>query len=297
MIRKIVKQGNGAYTISLPKKWIKENRLDFSDDLDLEDIDNKIIIKPAGQAKKHEESIAINLQYDSPEAYRSLLGSLYRGGFDTIKINFNNKKIITNLVRAVNTMYGFEIFYDDKNNCFIKSIYNYEDINVHSLVQKIIYTIKMMQEIIITDINKNKFESKEELKELRINVLKQRDLIIRIIKKQKLFDNKNFPYYTIALSLWGVVRNYYHLYTDVLEKSKKLPDFKVLKKVNDYFNESFDKINKLDIEEYLSRNKRYRKIYNHIMKDIGKNPLAAFCLSIITEIQLSDSSLYLINLK
>lgn len=289
MRRKLVKQGKGALTLSLPKKWITLYDLSVGDEVILEEKDNDLVVKKEGALKVSETKIF--LDHLSVAAYRSLLGGLYRGGFDRINVEFKDKRVIQNLEKAVNSMYGFEVFYVSENKCIVRSIYGEEETDVRSHINRMIYTIETMQQIIVEDISKGISESKKELLQLRNNVLKQRDLIVRVIKKKKLLNNDVFPYYTISLSLWGVARNYYHLYDDLSAKE----DVSFLKKTNEYFKESFRKLDSVSMGEYLLRHEKYSKIYDECKGLVGKSKIAAYCMNIILQIQLTDSSIYLLN--
>lgn len=291
MRRKLIKQGKGALTVSLPKKWIDFNSLTSGDEIDVVDISNDLVLKTA--FKKILKETQITLDYDSVGAYRSILGSLYRGGFDVINVKYSDVKLLSNLESAVSTLYGLDIFDVKNNGCVIKTIYDSENTNVVDHVKRIIYSIKTMQNIILTDFEKGTRESKDELLQLRANVLKQRDLVVRLIKKQKLLENNIFPYYTITLCLWGVARSYYHMYTD----TNKSVSTSLLKEVIDYFNNSFKKLSNLKQKELVKKNKDYASIYSKCSFNLKKDVLASYCLNIITQIQLTDSSIFLLSHK
>ncbi|MFP4118341.1 MAG: AbrB/MazE/SpoVT family DNA-binding domain-containing protein [Candidatus Woesearchaeota archaeon] len=289
MRRKLIKQGKGALTLSLPSGWIKEQELRPGDEINIEENEDGITLKT--ESKPQPKKKEINVGYMSPEAYRSLLGSLYRGGYDIIEVKFTNKRVIPNLEKAVNSIYGFEVFYTSETGCTVRTIYNDEETDIKLHIDRMVYTIHTMQQLIMDDLKKENKASSDELMQLRNNVLKQRDLIIRIIKKKRLLSNDIFPYYTISLSLWGVARNYHHMYMD-LDTGH---DTEIVQKTNEFFRMFFKKMHSLSMEEYLGHHERYKKIYKECTTQTRKNPLAAYCMSIILQIQLSDSSIYLLN--
>ncbi len=289
MRRKLVKQGKGALTISLPKEWILENTLSQGNDVIIEQQDNNLLLKPEEQVKQKEAKLTLEPQ--SPEAYRSILGSLYRGGYDIINIKFKDTKVIQNLEKAVNSIYGYELFYISDTECIIKTIYNNENTEIKLHHGRMVYAILTMQSIIQRDFKESKKNSKEELLQLRNNILKQRDLIVRVIKKKHLLQNNVFPYYTISLSLWGIARNYYHLYTEI----ESIDNLELLETINSYFRKSFKNIDNISMKRYLERHKEYEEVYKQCIETGNNNPLVPYCMSIILQIQLSDSSIYLLN--
>jgi bifunctional DNA-binding transcriptional regulator/antitoxin component of YhaV-PrlF toxin-antitoxin module len=289
MQRKLIRQGKGALTISLPKKWVDANGLQAGEVVELGEENNDLFIKRTGDAAPASTSIRIALQ--PPEAYRSILGGLYRGGYDVIHVEYEDEAVLPNLQKAVDSLYGFELFYDE-SGCTVRSIYTAEQTEVGQHVRRIIHAIAAMQEVVSRDVSKKQFDATDELLELRNNVLKQRDLVIRMIKRQRLLDNGTFPYYTITLALWGVARNYYHMYMQEAVTDK---DF--LAETNMYFKQSFSHLASLSKEEFLKRHARYAVIHKRGMQKMQKRPsvMLSYCLSIISEIQLADSSVYLLN--
>ena len=124
MKRKLIKQGKGSLTISLPKEWIDYHELNPGDSIDVNEEGNDLVIK--SDSKKTLKGTEIKLDYQSKESYRSLIGSLYRGGYDIINVKFDDNKILDNLQKAVESIYGFELMYIEKDSCVIKSIYDKE---------------------------------------------------------------------------------------------------------------------------------------------------------------------------
>jgi phosphate uptake regulator len=291
MRRKLIRQGEGTITISLPKNWVSENKLKKGNEVELEERNNEIIVRAEKVNRKNTASI--KLGKESSDTYRSIIGGLYRGGYDEIEIELIEKEGIANIEKAINSLYGFEVFYVSNNRCIVRSIYDSEKIDIKSHVLRIIHTIKTIQGIVVEDLEKGKLDSKKEVYELRNNVLKQRDLIMRVIKKERLLGNEVFPYYTIVLSLWGVTRNYYHLYKNLVKGDKRYMG--LLRETNDYFNRSFERMDNLSTQDFLRRHKRYSKAYNKVLERVEESKILSFCLQIITEVQLSDSSIYLLN--
>jgi phosphate uptake regulator len=293
MQRKLVKQGKGALTVSLPKKWIDANNLEAGDDVNIEEELHSITLSTT-KKKPIMKSINISLEEGSYNSFRSLLGGLYRGGYDQIKVTYKNPKAITLLQKAVDSLYGFEVFDIDEKSCIIKGIYQEEVPEIESHIRKSIHTIKVMQDMIEEDLQKKEYDSKKEIFQLRNNVLKQRDLIIRIIVQNKLLEKETFPYYQISVNLWTIARNYYNLYDSMNSRiSKKKIDY--LKETNKMFTNFFYSLQK---HEHLDMHKQYRTLSNkgkELMQ--GKDSLfISYCLNILMAIQSSNSSALLLNL-
>jgi phosphate uptake regulator len=295
MIRKIIKQGKGAYTITLPKKWVEENQLNENGEINIEEKENSLIIQNLKEPIINIKKIKLNLEKGLKENYRSLIASLYRTGYDEIHLELEETLQIAELEKTINSIFGLELFIIDKKNCLIKSIYDNEKTQVKLHVTRIIFSIETMQKIIMDDIKEKKLDSYSEIQEIRNNILKQRDLILRIIKKQKLFDDDNFPYLTITLSLWGVARNYYHMYSTLSKED--FNQIEILEKTNSFFQETFSKLFKKELKNTKEFYQNYIDLLNEVKINLIKNKINPFCFTILTETQLSYASIYILKLK
>ncbi len=298
MERKLIKQGEGGCTIYVPKKWLDENRLSAGDRISINEEENKLVISTKDY-KPPIKTTSLEIKKNDFHTYRGILGGMYRAGYQEIKISFKDMKVVQMLEKTSNYLFGFEVVDINQTGCTIKGIYKEEGDEIESFVQKIIHTIKVMQEIVLQDIKDQKYESKEELSQYRNNVLKYRDLIIRTIVKQKLLGNKHFPYHQIAFSLWNVARTYYMLY-DNLDQKKKYSkhNLELLEKTNKFFTESFSNLKKRDLH---SRFENYGKLRTEIFNTLNNQKetgiVAAESLQILIATHSADSSIAILNLE
>ena len=287
MYRKLIQQGKGAFTITLPRSWISTHNLTKEDVVELEEVESALVIEPIKKQSK-KKSLRITLDEDSVEGYRNIIGSLYRQGFDEIIVT-TKKEQFMKIEQAINSIFGLELFLLNNSTVQINTIYANEDTDVKKHVQRTIYSIKAMQEIIFNDISYEKYNNFSELTSIRGNILKQRDLISRIIKKEKLFSDEIFPYYTINQSLWSITRNYYHMYNELRGNE----DLEIFEKVMLYSKEVFDKFEKKSSVEG-KRHEKYLEVLNYLKEKIRKGSvIGAFSLSIVQELQLIESNLSL----
>ncbi len=268
--RKLIKQGDNALTLTVPAKWTSLNSLKAGDEVEVIEEDNQIILQKVGTKHKIKQ-ISITLKTDSFQASRSIIGGLYRGGYDEIMVKFDDYSALKTLQKVIENLYGLEIVDISKNSCLIKSLYQEEITKLSSHIKKMIYNIKTIKEVLMDDFNKNSFNSGEEILQLRNNVLKQRDLIARVINKQRLLDNQNFPFYLIAFNLWQIAKNYRYMYnyfsTALIKKegvSKKasnvafkrtttFSNIKTLEKVNTYFDNTFSVLTGENLSQTLEQ--------------------------------------------
>lgn len=118
MLRKIVKQGNSALTLTLPSEWAKRFKLKAGDELEV--IDEKDFLKISTE-KFGEKTIELDItKLNAPLIWTYVIAS-YRKGYDLIKLTF--KKEQTKIIQeAVDALLGLAIIEQSNNSCVIKDL-------------------------------------------------------------------------------------------------------------------------------------------------------------------------------
>lgn len=285
--RKLVAQGNGALTITLPKKWTTANNLSAKDYVFLHDQDANLIIKLSQNVQEHKTTI--HLKEQTAEDYRSLLGTLYRGGFNKLNVKFDNLKDLPAIESAIDSLYGFEITNLNNNSCVVQTDIDQTPRDIAKTIQKMRFALKAMLACVKTG------ASQTDTKQLRTTILTQRDFIMRIIKTQRKFQNSEFPYYAISNALWEIARNLYYMH-----KAQKKPltkqDISLLHKYEEFFDECFNPKNYTSHEEYLKLNPQYQTLRKHITKQLTTTQHTAFLLPALMSLQFA-SSMYFITFQ
>ena len=265
MRRKIISQKD-SYTLTLPKQWIKNNSLKAGDEIDLSEDNNRIIIQ-ASQIKK--KVIELDLDLKDFNTYRSQIGDLYRQGFNEIKINFKEPKVLPKLQETVDSLFGSEIFDIKKDSCLIHNLNPEEDVRSH--LQKIIHLITAIQQ---------KLEepgSREEVFAYRNKILKHKDIIARTIIQKKLI--KEFPLYLVSFNLWNITRNYYHLYNYLNQRTVSPKELELIRDTNSYFQEYFKD------SSFEKTDPQYREIIKRLRAQDKLSFVHTYCLNILMLIQ------------
>lgn len=253
MKRKLVQQGTSTLMISLPSKWIKDNGLNKGDEIFLNEEDNNLFIShnDREQAKKHGE---ISLKNEDESLIRTLITTLYRKGYDSVKVNFTTQEQVSILNSTLNSqLMGFEIIKKEKDHLIIENITepSYEQFDI--ILRKIFYNISHLIEITKNRINNSKKD--EEYEEVEERIKKYDNFCRRIITKKKMKDSP--IYWSFLTLLIDAQREIYYL-NKYLDKEKgKLKEIKTidnLKEVYSCLEESFlknsiEKIEKLHLIE------------------------------------------------
>jgi phosphate uptake regulator len=291
MKRRLIKQKD-SFTVTLPIKWVRDSNLKKNDEISLIQDENKLVIEP-GEAKKTIKTAEIEVDLHHFNIYRSLIGGFYRGGYDEIKIKFKDRKVLPLLQKTVDFLHGLELLDIKENSCILKSVYKEEKPEILSHINKILNIIKTMQMIIVEDIENKNLNSKEELFQFRNQVLKQRDLIARIILQKRLLGAKQFPYHNLAFNLWQIARNYYNLYKTLSTPFKKSSiDF--LKKTNTFFNDFFKSLQTHKLED---KHKAYDKLINEGISLMKNKPslIVSYSMNILMMLQSCNSHVLMLN--
>jgi hypothetical protein len=90
MNRKLQRSGK-LYFVSLPTKWIRDNKLKKGDELDLLISNKNIIIQPVEESGKEVKRISVKLNTTNRRILRRVIISLFTVGFDEFEIKLNKK--------------------------------------------------------------------------------------------------------------------------------------------------------------------------------------------------------------
>jgi len=120
MKRKLIQHGMSSLTVSLPRKFVKENNLKKGEEIDLETQGTRAVIS----TKKHHEKKKVVLDVsNSQPMLRKIIGAAFKSGYDEIEIHFSSfeeLKAVQELIREQFT--GFEIINQTKNTLIIKNL-------------------------------------------------------------------------------------------------------------------------------------------------------------------------------
>lgn len=131
MKRKIIRQGNNAYTVTLPISWIKKNSLTPKDELDVSEHGRVLKVYCEGGSERHGGKLDIT-NYDASSIWHAIRSFYEKGTYEFI-LNFDNietlsykdkEKVRTAEViqESVNKLIGIEVIDRTKNSVTIKEI-------------------------------------------------------------------------------------------------------------------------------------------------------------------------------
>lgn len=198
-IRKIQLTGGSTYIVSLPSKWIKNNNLQRSSEVKIEESQNKLVLYGNVDVKTEiEKHLILNSKMDAKSIQRALI-SLYISGYDTLAITssyYISDETRESIKKFSKLVIGIEIFEENSKKIVLQNVLNsnsypiYNSIKRMSLnVESMIYdTIKGINDI-DNDLLKNVMERDDEIDRFQWYIYRE--------VKGKSCEDPNSIYYLI----------------------------------------------------------------------------------------------------
>jgi phosphate uptake regulator len=217
MRRKLIKQGMGGYTITLPIKWVRELNLEAGTELDVKETDEGLLI--AKEGKKKIKEIFIEIKAENKSRLRTVISSAYRRGYDKVTIKIANQVSFVEINSIVDSLIGFVITDQTENKVIIKNIMNNDFEGVSAIIKKLFITVSYYQKEIIKYLKHGGSEA--ELKQLKKSIIKLRDYAQRSIHLTNFEGDRVFEYNTLIFVIEKLAGNF----ADCMKKKIKLDKY------------------------------------------------------------------------
>jgi len=157
--RKIISFGNSSYVISVPKAWIRENKLKKGDSIHIDEKKDELLIYPCQVDKKEEpKQIIIDIDNKDITLIRSEVVSAYLNGYDTIEIKGPIEKNAPKIKAVLRNLSGLEIIQQDASKIVAKDLLNMEEISIITLIRRMDNIVRSMLIDSVASIQKNHHE-------------------------------------------------------------------------------------------------------------------------------------------
>lgn len=288
MKRKVIQLAGKTLVVSIPTVWAKKYNIKKGDEIDLEEIKNKLVISPEKELIK--EKISLDVSGLSPMIYR-ILGAVYKAGYDEVEVQFGSEKDLEEIEEVAKREFiGFEIVRKGKNSVLIKSVSEIDYREFDTMLRR---TFLIVLEIAEEGLESMKaYDKKALLKliELDKEVNKYADFCRRSLNKKGYASFIKTPtIYFIVEELEKVSDVYRDLCKASVELDNKLnKDIEqIFKEVNMFFREFYELFYKFDLNKLAMHGRRrfaLIKSLNDLMKKVSKEELIlVFFLSLIVE--------------
>ncbi|MEA3515258.1 MAG: AbrB/MazE/SpoVT family DNA-binding domain-containing protein [Nanoarchaeota archaeon] len=197
MKRKVNRVGSNTLTVSLPSRWTKQLGIKPGDELELvEDSENLVI---GAKINKKRKEIAINISKLGIMAGR-VLGALYKSGYDEIKIEFDNPKMIEIVQKELMKGFiGVDIIHHSKNYCILKSIATVNPNELDNSIRRVFRLLIENSKDSLEAIKKKDYSELENVAYKDMNLNKFADFSRRLLNKfnDSRYEKLNLVYIII----------------------------------------------------------------------------------------------------
>jgi phosphate uptake regulator len=220
MKRKLIGQGAGGVTVTLPINWVREYSLEPGSEVDVKQVDAGILI--SGITLKKEKTISLNLsEYDS-RMILNFLNQAYRLGYDTISLHYKTPPQYQTIKEITqNTLLGFEIIENKQLQCTLQNIAEPDPEKFETILRKIFLQILELANQTIEDCKNHKYNP-HLIEEAKQQIDKLTNYTRRTIIRQKIGGDKSSLLYSIVSQLSLVSHAYYYMYQYAKDMKKRV---------------------------------------------------------------------------
>jgi phosphate uptake regulator len=264
MIRKIIKQGNGTLTITLPKQWADEVGLTGNSEIELIVNQKNLVVVPI--STNNEKTITIHVDNFDRLSFAKFLIACYELGFDSMELTFTKSTVKSwshgneDLKDVINffvaRLVGFEILSQSKTVIRIGNIVK-EHVKFESIVSRSFFLIEEYLQNLIDAMKSGDYDDLKNGENRHDNITKFIALATRELYEGEKFTKAEAFNLAVILTLLDKVTDfirYSYKYT-VKHNSKISPDTIALaqnaalfiEKYREFFHKfSFTLINEMD---------------------------------------------------
>lgn len=185
MKRKIIKQANQAYTITLPIDWVRSNGLEAGGELEIKTSEKSLTF----HTDSHSKPKKVNFNVENLEE-RTIVNSIvssYAQGIDEIVLS-SSKDISGSIMRALNNIIGFALISEDKGEYVIKEINSGNYQHIDEIFKRVFQIILSFFDSAINDVFGPQKENLDSMRLRDVEVNKFCLFLQRAINKSSYSD-------------------------------------------------------------------------------------------------------------
>ena len=272
MKRRLIKQGQGGLTLTLPIDWIRKYNLSAGTEIELEDTESGLLVSK--EKIKTKKEIIINLGKENKSRLRTAVSSAYRRGYDAITLKCTEKVSLIDMTELVDSLVGFIITEQEDKKVILQNVMKDDFESVDSVINKFFQTIKYLQSVVLDFIVNNNGDVSEIIM-LKSSVLKLRDYCQRTIHLNQHGQDRAFEYHALILLAEKYSANFVEL---VINKNIKFDknnlDLNHLEEINREYINLHQSWLKKDLSTALKLNEKISVLRKNLLTK-AKNNLTA----------------------
>ncbi|OGY44047.1 MAG: hypothetical protein A2729_04935 [Candidatus Buchananbacteria bacterium RIFCSPHIGHO2_01_FULL_39_14] len=218
MRRKIVQQGSGALTISLPHQWTKTYNLTAGEEIELVEDGPNLVIQGKESYKPKTKELHLK-KIDNFSYLRSLIASMYKAGYNEIIIYTQIQPPLQEINKVINTFTGLELVEQTEKKIRIKAFLHSDETEIEHLIIKLFQTNNTFLKEIEMNWEKTDLNNAQTL--VRFNIRKMRDHCLRMIHIRNFGKEKSYEYYDVVTQLEKVAAEQLELLEEIIKTKPK----------------------------------------------------------------------------
>jgi len=282
MRRKLIKQGIGALTITLPKNWTSKYGLEGGDEIEMEEHEKTLLLKTEGKSSVLAKKVIKIDNLTQSLIWRYII-SAYRLGYDDIIIKFSDiEKVydirlsslgvlekkgkmgtIEVIQDVVSRCIGLEVIDQGDDFCIIKDLGETSEKEFDNTVRRIFLLLLSMAEDSLKGFKNIRKNLRQSVQSSDANIDRFEDFCLRVLNKRGYKEfNKTSIIYSIILLLEFIGDEYkriaiHHSEMKDTRISQRLTDiYENVNKLLNLYYELFHKFNEgkaIEIYEFNDR--------------------------------------------
>jgi len=183
MKRKVVKLGPSTLVVSLPSKWIKSQKIEAGNELEMTEAEGTLVLN-SGDKKKEKKEITVEITDENRHNLLHILTHVYRAGYAKITIKGDNlSDEVKNITKDI--LLGFEVTNRGNESCIIENVAEPTEDKYETMLRRAFLITKETQEKLI-----ELFEGKKVNKEDFDDLKKQHDRFV-VFCRRIIFQKGN----------------------------------------------------------------------------------------------------------
>jgi phosphate uptake regulator len=262
MRRKLVRQGNATMMVSLPSEWIKKQRLNKGDEVEITEADETLLVSTA---KKGVPTLKKEITIPKPAQYMNrLIDVPYMQGYDELIIHFEDAKVMDLVVKETERLLGIEVVSQTETSCTIRNVAEALEKEFETILRRLFLLIKSMAEDSLKAAKEKNYERLNNIADLERMCHKYSLFCMRMLNKYGYKNAKeaNFIFNTIVI-LEQLSDHYAYISRHIAEtKQKIMPEtMSFFNDTSALMNEYYQCFYSRDLNQILAMKEHINKLY------------------------------------
>ena len=266
MRRKVSRIGPSTLMVSLPAKWVKDNKISKGDELDIDFNKDKVIFSKS-EIKKERKEITLNIDDLGYFYLVRYLTMFYRMHYDKIILLYSKKEIFHDklnisfpikgaIKKAMNRFIGADVISQTSNKTEIECFISNEKQDIAKIEKRIYFLVKETMNELFESIGKNYSQFHNEIISHHDNIVKFINYFLRELVHSDFNEDEQkvaYSFYIIMDKLVDSLRDLSGM-LDKYGSNAKTTGY--IKEAFDIFYASYEMVDKVKISQEVAKTRR-----------------------------------------